>query len=105
MLRYLARKIVVYILTFFVAVTIDWAIPRFMPGDPVEGLLAMWEALRQKATGTNASGRVLRARAHTVEVKPESKRLVEIDGSVIGATPVSASIVPDGLIVLCPAKA
>ena len=74
------------------------------PG-PVEGLLAMWEALRQKATGTNASGRVLRARAHTVEVKPESKRLVEIDGSVIGATPVSASIVPDGLIVLCPAKA
>jgi peptide/nickel transport system permease protein len=43
-LRYLARKIVVYVLTFFVAVTIDWAIPRFMPGDPVEGLLARMHA-------------------------------------------------------------
>jgi YegS/Rv2252/BmrU family lipid kinase len=74
------------------------------PG-PVEGLLAVWEALRQKTTGTNGSGRVLRARARSVEVKPESKRLVEIDGSVIGATPVSASIVPDGLTVLCPARA
>jgi YegS/Rv2252/BmrU family lipid kinase len=74
------------------------------PG-PAEGLLAVWEALRQKTTGTNASGRVLRARARTIEVKPESKRLVEIDGSVIGATPVSASVVPDGLTVLCPARA
>ena len=40
MLRYLARKAAIYLLTFFVAVTIDWAIPRFMPGDPVEGLLS-----------------------------------------------------------------
>ena len=44
MLRYLARKVVVYLLTFFVAVTIDWAIPRFMPGDPVEGLLSRMHA-------------------------------------------------------------
>ena len=44
MLRYLARKVVVYLLTFFVAVTIDWAIPRFMPGDPVEGLLSRMQA-------------------------------------------------------------
>jgi peptide/nickel transport system permease protein len=38
--RYFARKIFIYLLTFFVAVTIDWAIPRFMPGDPVENLLS-----------------------------------------------------------------
>ena len=31
MLRYLARKLFIYLLTFIVAVTIDWAIPRFMP--------------------------------------------------------------------------
>jgi peptide/nickel transport system permease protein len=43
-LRYLSRKIVVYLLTFWVAVTIDWAIPRFMPGDPVEGLLSRMHA-------------------------------------------------------------
>lgn len=40
MSRYLARKIVIYLLTFFVAVTIDWAIPRLMPGDPVSGLIS-----------------------------------------------------------------
>ena len=30
--------------TFFVAVTVDWAIPRFMPGDPVQGLIARMRA-------------------------------------------------------------
>jgi diacylglycerol kinase (ATP) len=72
------------------------------PG-PAEGLLAVWEALRQRTTGTSSSGRVLRARARTIEVEPESKRLVEIDGSVIGSGPVSVEIVPGALTVLCPA--
>jgi peptide/nickel transport system permease protein len=44
MKRYLARKVVLYLLTFFVAVTIDWAIPRLMPGDPVSGLIARLQA-------------------------------------------------------------
>lgn len=44
MARYLTRKILIYVLTFFVAVTIDWAIPRFMPGDPIEGLLSRMQA-------------------------------------------------------------
>src|SRR5215471_10856766 len=44
MIRYLTRKIVIYLLTFFVAVTIDWAIPRFMPGDPIQQLLARMQA-------------------------------------------------------------
>ena len=70
---------------------------------PTEGLLAVWDALRQRHTGGSASGRVLRARARTVEVEPVSKRLVEIDGSVIGSTPISAEIVPSALTVLCPA--
>jgi peptide/nickel transport system permease protein len=42
--RYLARKLAIYLLTFFVAVTIDWAIPRLMPGDPVSGLIARLNA-------------------------------------------------------------
>ncbi len=45
--RYLARKILIYALTFFVAVSIDWAIPRFMPGDPIEGLLSRMQAQPQ----------------------------------------------------------
>ena len=39
MKRYFGRKIVVYLSTFFLAVTIDWAIPRFMPGNPILNLL------------------------------------------------------------------
>ncbi len=39
MRRYFARKLLTYLLTFFAAVTIDWAIPRFMPGDPVQGMV------------------------------------------------------------------
>jgi peptide/nickel transport system permease protein len=38
--RYLVRKITIYLLTFWVAVTIDWAIPRLMPGDPIDGLIS-----------------------------------------------------------------
>ncbi|MBU0492591.1 MAG: ABC transporter permease [Chloroflexi bacterium] len=40
MRRYFGRKVLIYILTFFLAVTIDWLIPRFMPGDPVQNMLS-----------------------------------------------------------------
>jgi peptide/nickel transport system permease protein len=40
MRRYLGRKVSIYVLTFFLAVTIDWLIPRFMPGDPVQTMLS-----------------------------------------------------------------
>jgi peptide/nickel transport system permease protein len=38
--RYFGRKLAIYALTFFVAVTINWLIPRFMPGDPVRTMVA-----------------------------------------------------------------
>jgi peptide/nickel transport system permease protein len=34
----------IYLVTFFVAVTIDWAIPRLMPGDPIQRLLSRMQA-------------------------------------------------------------
>ena len=40
MRRYFGRKFLIYGLTFFLAVTIDWMIPRFMPGDPIANMLA-----------------------------------------------------------------
>lgn len=40
MKKYFGRKIIIYLLTFFLAVTIDWLIPRFMPGDPISNMLA-----------------------------------------------------------------
>jgi peptide/nickel transport system permease protein len=42
--RYLTRKVFIYLVTFWVAVTIDWAIPRLMPGDPIERLLSRMQA-------------------------------------------------------------
>jgi peptide/nickel transport system permease protein len=44
MTRYLGRKALIYLVTFWVAVTIDWAIPRFMPGDPIDRLLSRMQA-------------------------------------------------------------
>ena len=44
MARYLARKTSLYLLTFFVAVTVNFAIPRLMPGDPIAGLIARLQA-------------------------------------------------------------
>ena len=38
--RYFPRKLFTYTLTFFVAVTVDWAIPHLMPGNPVLSLMA-----------------------------------------------------------------
>ena len=40
MRRYFGRKLFTYLLTFFVAATIDWMIPRFMGGDPVATLVS-----------------------------------------------------------------
>lgn len=40
MRRYIGRKLFIYGLTFVVAVTINWAIPRFMPGDPIQSMLS-----------------------------------------------------------------
>ncbi len=40
MRRYFSKKLVIYIVTFFVAVTVDWLIPRFMPGNPVDILIS-----------------------------------------------------------------
>jgi len=37
--RYLTRKLVTYLLAFFIGVTLDWGIPRLMPGDPIQSML------------------------------------------------------------------
>jgi len=62
--RYLARKLFTYVVAFFVGATIDWGIPRLMPGNPVQIYLAKfslesngaWENLNKvytKAFGLN----------------------------------------------------
>jgi peptide/nickel transport system permease protein len=39
---YLTRKIITYLVAFFIGVTVDWALPHFMPGDPIQGMLAKY---------------------------------------------------------------
>ena len=42
MRRYLTRKLITYVLAFFIGVTVDWALPHFMPGDPIQGMLSKY---------------------------------------------------------------
>ena len=72
------------------------------PG-PLFGLLAGWEALRQRNLGTSAAGRVFRAQAREVRIATKRGRLVETDGSIIGRTPIIVSMRPAALTVLVPA--
>ncbi|HTT92241.1 MAG TPA: ABC transporter permease [Acidimicrobiales bacterium] len=64
MRRYFVRKLGTYLLAFFLGATIDWGIPRLMPGNPVEVYLGKfqlespgsWEAMNKlftKAFGLN----------------------------------------------------
>jgi YegS/Rv2252/BmrU family lipid kinase len=70
---------------------------------PLWGLLAGWEALRQGDLGESSAGHVFRARARKVRIETEPSRLVETDGSVVGTTPIKASIRPAALTVIIPA--
>ena len=69
---------------------------------PIGGLLAAWEAIRQRRSGRSRGGRAFRARAREVQVDARATRLVEVDGSVIGRTPVKVTVRPDALRVLVP---
>jgi YegS/Rv2252/BmrU family lipid kinase len=72
--------------------------------DPVDGLLAGWQALRQKALGRSSDGRVFRGQATEVSVTSTPPQLVETDGRVIGTTPVKVRIRPAALRVIAPSK-
>jgi peptide/nickel transport system permease protein len=43
MRRYLGRKALIYAVTLFIAVTLNWALPRFMPGDPIGQIMSRTE--------------------------------------------------------------
>lgn len=68
----------------------------------MDALPAAWEALRQKDLGDSSGGRVYRTQAKKVRIVSAEPRAVEVDGSVVGKTPVEATIVPDALTVIVP---
>jgi diacylglycerol kinase (ATP) len=71
---------------------------------PLPGLLATWEAMRQTDLGESSGGHIFRARGREVRIETSPSRLVEIDGTVIGRTPVVATIRPAALNVIVPKK-
>ncbi|MDA0632349.1 ABC transporter permease [Nonomuraea sp. MCN248] len=52
MRQYFGRKLFIYGLTFVAAVTVNWVIPRFMPGDPVSSMLARARVSQPEAVET-----------------------------------------------------
>jgi peptide/nickel transport system permease protein len=44
--RYFGRKALIYGLTLFVAITLNWMLPRFMPGDPIAQMMARGSSTR-----------------------------------------------------------
>ena len=43
--KYLRKKIIIYVITFILAVTINFFIPRMMPGDPIQSLLSRFSGM------------------------------------------------------------
>jgi diacylglycerol kinase (ATP) len=70
---------------------------------PVRGLLGGWEALRQKDLGESPDGHVFRAQAKEVRIETTPSRLVEVDGTVVGRTPILVTVLPSALTVIVPA--
>ena len=72
MRRYFGRKLVIYLLTFWVAATIDWMIPRFMPGDPVQSLLSRYQVSPEaRRRPHRLLQRAVRARPAALAAVPE----------------------------------
>jgi diacylglycerol kinase (ATP) len=72
---------------------------------PLPALLAGWHALRQTEAGESGGGRVFRATARKVRIATRPPRRVETDGSVVGRTPVTATVRPAALTVMVPQRA
>lgn len=43
--KYLGKKFIIYLITFFFAVTLNFAIPRLMPGNPITNLMARFSGM------------------------------------------------------------
>ena len=85
--------------------------------DPADGLLDVvlveasgaradalpgWEALRYQDFGTSRSGRAFHSRAREVRIETRPRRSVEVDGNLVGRTPVSITVLPGAVSVIAP---
>lgn len=71
--------------------------------DVWDGMRAVWHVLRD-LPATEVSGTFIGyARGRTVKVETDSTQPVELDGEAGGATPFTASVVPEAISVVVPA--
>jgi diacylglycerol kinase (ATP) len=66
------------------------------------GLRAGWEAMRQDDEGESHGGHAFRLPVRKVTIDADPSRLVEVDGSVMGTTPVKIAVRPSALTVFIP---
>ncbi|HVA85052.1 MAG TPA: diacylglycerol kinase family protein [Candidatus Saccharimonadales bacterium] len=71
---------------------------------PLVGLLAAWEALGHRRLGDHPGGRTFRGQAREVRIESERPQPAEIDGDLIGSTPVDIAVVPGALSVIVPRR-
>jgi len=56
--RFIARRLVFYVIAFWAAITLNFLLPRFMPGDPVQGLISRMQAQPDSAQALNCRSRL-----------------------------------------------
>ena len=50
-MRFIARRLVFYVIAFWAAITLNFLLPRLMPGSPLDGLILRYGALEQTVAG------------------------------------------------------
>jgi len=71
--------------------------------DVWEGMRAVWHVLRELPVTVGSGTFIGYARGRTVRVETDSTQPVELDGEAGGATPFTASVVPEAISVVVPA--
>ena len=71
-------------------------------GDPVQGLLGVWEILSQRAVVEQAGGRLFRTTAREVVIEADPPQPFELDGDPRGQTPVTARVLPGAVSIVVP---
>jgi diacylglycerol kinase (ATP) len=71
---------------------------------PLPALAAGWEALGETEGSGSQGGHVYRSKARKVRIDTAPAREVEIDGSVVGTTPIRIKVRPAALTVVVPKR-
>jgi diacylglycerol kinase (ATP) len=69
---------------------------------PIQGILSVWETLSHPHEGEHPGGRLFRMAAREVRVEAEPAQPVELDGDLLGTTPVRTRVLPRAISIVVP---